>query len=331
MSRRPGQGGPDCERRRELTLPDHAPIDPATELRAKLPNLLIVGVPKAGTTSLFRHLAQHPEICGSPIKELRYFEAVRYGEPIEPLDTYAAHFDHCSGQRFRLESTPGYFGGGPSVADAVSTMLDDPRVLVCLRDPVARCWSWYRFVRGRARIPKDMTFASYLDTCERLRAADLDGLRENQPYTGLRGGCYDECIDAWHRRFGSAFRVVFFDDLADDPKDTVIDILRWLDLDAEPAERFRFEVENRSVQYRSRRVLGVALTLNRRGEAFFERHPDLKRRLRSIYYAVNRDSAAEILTPAERERLTTFYAPHNARLAASLRAAGVDRLPDWLS
>jgi hypothetical protein len=329
-----------------VTVPDHAPTDPdlpgaapshrgddltATDSRAQLPNLLVAGVPKGGTTSLFRYLAQHPEICASPVKELRYFEAARYGEPMAPLDTYARQFDHWSGQRYRMESTPGYFGGGSPVADAVHTTLDDPRVLVSLRDPVQRCWSWYRFVRGRARIPKDMSFATYLDTCERLRAAGLDGLRENQPYAGLRGGCYDEWIDAWRRRFGSDFRVVFFDDLAEYPKDTVIGILRWLDLDEEPVDGFRFEVENRSVQYRSRHVLQVALALNRYGETFFERHADLKRRLRRAYYAVNRNSAAEILDPADRERLTSFYAPHNARLAASLRAASVGRLPHWLS
>ena len=53
------------------------------------------------------------------------------------------------------------------------------------------------FVRGRARIPKAMGFESYLDLCEELHSAGLDGLRENQPYTGRLGGCYDEWLEAW--------------------------------------------------------------------------------------------------------------------------------------
>ena len=45
----------------------------------RLPNLVIAGVPKAGTTSLFNYLAQHPDICPSDVKETRYFEPLRYG------------------------------------------------------------------------------------------------------------------------------------------------------------------------------------------------------------------------------------------------------------
>jgi hypothetical protein len=39
----------------------------------KLPNLIIAGAQKAGTSSLFWYLAQHPQICASDRKELRYF------------------------------------------------------------------------------------------------------------------------------------------------------------------------------------------------------------------------------------------------------------------
>ena len=39
----------------------------------KLPNFFVVGAPKAGTTSLYHHLDQHPEIYMSPLKEPTYF------------------------------------------------------------------------------------------------------------------------------------------------------------------------------------------------------------------------------------------------------------------
>ena len=56
--------------------------DPAA---LRLPNLVIVGVGKAGTTSLFHYLRQHPDICGSDIKELRFLNPLRRGEPLAPL------------------------------------------------------------------------------------------------------------------------------------------------------------------------------------------------------------------------------------------------------
>lgn len=305
-----------------------ADLPPA--VRGRLPNLIIAGVPKGGTTSLFRYLAQHPDICASRNKELRYFDAVRYGEPVPPLSSYARHFTHWTGERYRMEGTPGYFSGGAPVATATNASLEDARILVSLRDPVERCWSWYRFVRGRARIPKEMMFADYLDVCEELRERGVDGLRENQAFVGLRGGCYDEWFDTWRSLFGERLHVAFFDDLVVDSLGVVQEVLRWLDLDERPAANFRFEAENRSVQYRNRPLLKAALVLNRRGESFFERHAELKRVLRSAYYLVNREPAADRLDDGQRERLAAFYAPHDERLAASLRASGLNRLPAWL-
>ena len=54
-----------------------------------------------------------------------------------------------------------------------------------------------------------MGFDSYLDICEELHHAGLDGLRENQPYTGLLGGCYDEWLGAWQESFGERLRILF--------------------------------------------------------------------------------------------------------------------------
>src|SRR3712207_9448996 len=71
----------------------------ASRDRARLPNLIIAGVGKGGTTSLFRYLGQHPQVCASRVKELRYFQSLRYGEPMAPLDQYTRHFAHWNGQR----------------------------------------------------------------------------------------------------------------------------------------------------------------------------------------------------------------------------------------
>ena len=304
---------------------------PTERTQAQLPNLVIAGVAKGGTTSLFRYLAQHPDICASRTKELRYFEPLRYGEPMSPLESYARHFSHCSGQRYRMEATPGYFGGGRPIAKAIDETLDGARVIVCLREPIQRCWSWYRFVRSRARIPKEMQFGSYLDTCMDLHEAGLDGLRVNQPYSGLRGGCYDESMGSWLELFGDRLHIEFFDDIVTDPHSTVERILRWLGLDVGVAAGFQYDVENRTVQYSNRTAQQVALWLNRRGEQFFDRHAGLKRVLRSAYYAVNQDSTAEVLEAAARERLSAFYVPHNQKLVDVLRSTGYDRRPAWLS
>jgi hypothetical protein len=296
-----------------------------------LPNLVIAGVAKAGTTSLFRYLAQHPDVCPSSVKEARYFTGLRYDEPLPPLADYTGLFAHCAGQRYRMEATPGYFPGGGVVARAIDQLLPGSRVVVSLRDPVHRCWSWYRFVRSTARIPRDLGFAAYLDRCTELHREGVDHLREHQPFWGLGGGCYDRWIDDWLEVFDERVRIEFFEDLVARPQEVTEELCRWLDVDTAVCAGFGYHVENRTVQYRNRRLQRLALSLNRGGERYFGRHPGLKRALRGTYYRVNADTGAERLDPESRERLAAFYAPHNERLATSLAAAGRDRLPAWLA
>ena len=296
-----------------------------------LANLVIAGVAKAGTTSLFRYLAQHPDVCPSSVKEPRYFTAVRYSEPLAPLTDYSRLFAHWGGERWRMEATPGYFPGGKAVAGAIDEVLPDSRVVVLFRDPVQRCWSWYRFVKSTARIPKDLGFAGYLDRCLELHEQGIDHLRENQPFWGVGGGCYDHWIDDWLEVFGGRLRVEFFESLVARPQEVTEALCRWLDVDPTPCAGFGYHVENKTVQYKNRGLQRVALSLNRGAESYFARHPELKRRLRGAYYRVNGDTAPERLDDESLERLTAFYAPHNERLAESLTAAGDDRLPVWLT
>jgi hypothetical protein len=301
-----------------------------SETAAQLPNLVIIGVAKAGTTSLFRYLGQHPDVCPADSKELRYFSALRYGEQLGSLKSYAQHFGHCTGERYRMEATPGYYAGGRLVAHAVDTLLPEPRVIVSFRDPVQRCWSWFRFVRSTARIPKEMSFANYIRRCEELHREGIDGRRANQPFWGLGGGCYDTWLEAWLEVFGKRLRVEFFERLARDPRAVVEDLCDWLDIDATECARFRYGVENKTVQYKNQRLQRAALSVNRRSESFFAQHPDLKRVLRGAYYSVNGETSETRMTQPDRERLTEFYAPHNQRLAAMLAAAGMAEGPDWL-
>jgi hypothetical protein len=304
-----------------------SPPDPAMQL----PNFVIAGVSKAGTTSLSRYLAQHPDVCASDVKEVRYFHAVRYGEQPEPVSSYAQHFRGCRDQRYRMEATPGYYAGGRRVAEAMDSLLPDVRVLVSFRDPVQRCWSWYRFVRSTARIPKEMSFARYLDRCEELHRDGVDDRRDHQPFWGLGGGCYDTWFTPWREVLGERFRVEFFERLVQEPRAVVESVCGWLGIDQAPCADFRYTVENATVQYKNRRLQRAALAVNRRSERFFTEHHNLKRALRGVYYRVNSDRSEERLDPALRDRLEAFYAPHNRRLAALLDAAGIVDCPEWVT
>jgi len=266
----------------------------------------------------------------SDVKELRYFTALRYGEPLQPLPTYAEHFQHCRHQRYAVEATPGYFFGGRPVARAMRETCGSVRAVLSLREPGARCWSWFRFMKSRMRIPKHLSFDEYLDRCERLHSQARDGEVENQAYWGLGGGCYAGWLDDWADEFGSDLRVVFFDDLVNDPRALLEGLFDWLGLEPREAQTANLEAANSTEQYRNRTAQHIAVSLNRRGERFFRTHPRLKRTLRSGYYAFNRAEPRETMTQGARDRLDRFYRPYNQRLAVQLAGLGLEAPPGWL-
>ena len=112
-----------------------------SEADGALPNLVVIGGLKCGTTSLHHYLNLHPEVAMSRPKELNFFVA----ELNWPLGTawYATHFD--SAVPVRGESSPHYtnlprFDG---VAERISATLDRPRLIYVVRDPVDRMLSHY--------------------------------------------------------------------------------------------------------------------------------------------------------------------------------------------
>lgn len=312
------------------TRPDEpAPGSPAAG--GSLPNLIIAGVTKAGTTSMFRYLSQHPSVFPSDEKELRHFLPIRYGEEPGPLEAYAAHFAGRTTQPYAMEASPGYFYGGRPLAEAIASTLDSPRVLIQLREPGQRCWSFYNFMRSRATLPQEVTFESYLDRCEQLVAEGRDQERENHAYSGLGAGCYARWLGDWVDVFGDRLRIEFFDDLAADPRGTVAGVCAWLGIDAGAADDLQYRVENKTTQFKFTRLQQKALAFNRRNVLFFERHQGTKRAIRRLYYAVNKGSQQTGMGAQARRRLDDFYAPHNEAVRAVVPPAAADRLPRWLA
>lgn len=296
----------------------------------RLPNLLIAGLGKAGTTSLFWYLSQHPEICTSQTKEIRYFSAAADGGVLPPIEDYAAHFSHCGDQRYVMEASPQYFHGGTGVIDAIRRSLEHPRIVLSLRDPVDRLWSQYRFVKSRmGPLPGSMTFDQYVDRSLRVRREGQPLTKENQPYWHLSGGFYVEHIPAWLDAFGDDLRVVFFEQLAEEPVTIVQGLCRWLGIDEAPASRFTYSVENKTEQFRSRFLQRAALAAN--SERLLGSRRRMKAPLRRLYYGINRKPSRDHMSDEARTLLQAEFGPANDALSAALRSRGYTDLPDWLA
>jgi hypothetical protein len=118
-----------------------------------LPDFLVAGVPKAGTTALHAALAAHPGLYLSPVKEPKFFltdgppparggpgDALTYREHVWRREKYEALFDAAPPGTLRGESTPLYLYD-PAALDRIKAMIPDVKIIVILRDPVERAHS----------------------------------------------------------------------------------------------------------------------------------------------------------------------------------------------
>lgn len=295
----------------------------------RVANALIAGVNKAGTTSLFVTLAEHPDIAPASVKETRYFLPVRWGRPVDPLAVYESYWVDAGDEPVRLEATPAYFSGGPALVRAVREVCGDVRIVVVLREPVARLISYFTFQQARLRIPESMTLGEYLAHADTLTDADFRD-PANERYFGARGGMYADDLPHWIAEFGSDLLVVFFDDLVARPRDTMARVTEFLGLDSALLPPAGLRSENRTTGYRSSGLQRLALGLNDRFEPFLRRHHAMKRRLRAGYFRVNGRALPTEIGASERAALTARFVDANARLAEQVTALGVTELPPWL-
>jgi hypothetical protein len=134
-----------------------------------LPNLVVIGAMKCGTTSLHHYLDLHPEIAMSRPKELNFFIGPPGGGPPvddRPVDWrqgtwhrgvawYATHFD--AGVAVRGEVSPGYTSPAhPYVAERMAAVIPGARLVYAVRDPIRRAVSQYRHHRRDGTEPREL-------------------------------------------------------------------------------------------------------------------------------------------------------------------------------
>ncbi len=300
---------------------------------SRVANLLIAGVPKAGTGSLFAYLAQHPDVCGSDEKETGYFNhynPLRQAGSPPPIETYARHFAHCAGERYALEATPTYSYGGKPVITAIRTVLDEPKIILILRDPAERLWSAYTFQRSLGTLAGIQSFEQYLDVVQERRRNPTD-LVPRDGLSGLYIGFYADYIGDWLDAFGQDCRVVFAEDLRREPRAVVEGLCSWLGIDTGVVDSLDVGARNVTMHPRSTLLAQLANRVRGRGNRLGVLPTGLRKRLRRTYLRLNAGGElSERFEPATRRRVEDIYRDSNRTLAQTLAAHGYRDRPRWL-
>jgi len=221
-----------------------------------LPNFFIVGAPKAGTTSLYHYLAQHPDVYMSPIKEPNYFsEEIRLGNIDANWQEWAQREDESLQQYLRGSMQEKRFGGivsnwpdyvklfqnvngekalgeasvcylwSKTAAQNIASILPNAKIIMVLRDPVERAFSQYKQSVANGLVKN--SFRELVETNLNRKSDKFDLLN---PF--LEFGLYHEQVKRYMELFPTEnLRIYLYEELRHTLSETLADIFRFLEVD----------------------------------------------------------------------------------------------------
>lgn len=138
----------------------------------QLPNFIVIGAMKSGTTSLFHYLQSHPQVFMSPLKEVDFFAGELNWD--RGLDWYRRQFTGAGPETVSIGEASTSYSKYPQytgVPDRIAATLPDVRLIYVVRDPIERIRSHYqhRSLIGAEREPLEvavLTDPRYVD-CSR--------------------------------------------------------------------------------------------------------------------------------------------------------------------
>jgi hypothetical protein len=193
-----------------------------TDEAGPLPNFLIIGAMKAGTTSLAAWLSAHPDVFIAPEKETRFFnQPSRYaaGEQWYRRQFAGRRDEHAVGDATPMMSNSIAVG-------RMAKHVPSAKLIALLRHPVDRAYSHYQHVRAMGLEPRD--FATAI-AAERTNPGSAMG---KVPKDYLNKGHYLRQLEDVSAHFPrERLHVVLFDDLKSHPQGTFAGVLRFLGVD----------------------------------------------------------------------------------------------------
>ena len=248
-----------------------------------LPNFVVIGCQRSGSSSLYEYLCRHSQILPAARKEVHYFD-LRYAEgswyyrSMFPLRFSRAFSGHGkSGGCITGEATP-YYLPHPLVAERLADLLPDAKLIVIFRNPVDRAFSQYSTM-----------VASGQEQHSFEEAIDLESARVDREVDRM---LVEPSYYSWmHRRYSYLSRGHYAEQLN-----------QWLEFF--PRESFLFLQSERLFANANQTLARVCEFL---GVPSFE--IDRAERERAAKYGAQ-------LEPQTRRRLEDYFAPHNQKLFA---------------
>lgn len=203
-----------------------------------LPEFLVIGAARAGTTSLYSYLVGHPAVSTPSHKEIHFFDL----NFERGLDWYRRHFHAVlPGNRSGMltgEASP-YYLFHPAVPARVRKTLPEVRLIALVRNPVDRAYSQHQLAVRHGR--DELGFEEAIDAEATRLDGELERMASDPSYTSvshrhhsyLARGLYAEQLERWYEHFPrEQLLALRSEDLFADPRKLYSEVLRFLELPA---------------------------------------------------------------------------------------------------
>lgn len=208
-----------------------------------LPSVLVIGAQKAGTTSLFNYLVQHPRVLPPFGKEIHYFD-LQYGRGPRWYRSRFPYGHRLRGGAITLDASP-YYLVHPQVPHRAARLLPQAKLIALLRNPIDRAHSHYEHERRGGR--ETLSFPDAIEREPERLAGEEERLRSDpgyysynhHRYSYLRRGCYLDQLRRWTEHYPRAQLLVLQSErLFGDPPGTMARVHEFLGLPAHTLPRY---------------------------------------------------------------------------------------------
>ncbi len=239
-SAEPHGGGPAADAAAPAS--ERAPAGRATG--ARVPDFLIVGHAKCGTTALYMMLRAHEQIFMPDIKEIRFFTPElrsRFQKPgagrrPDTLEGYLELFAPAAPDQLVGEASPAYLRS-PTAAARIAEVAPAAKIIAILREPASFLRSFHlQSLHNHIESEKSLRGALALESDRREGRRIPRYAHSAEPLMYADHVRYTQQLRSYHAAFGSEqVLVLIYDDFRRDNEGTLRRVMRFLDVDDAPA------------------------------------------------------------------------------------------------
>ncbi|NLR69409.1 sulfotransferase [Novosphingobium sp. ERN07] len=225
------------------------------------PNLIMPGVAKCGTTTLYDLLVSHPRVTGGIEKEVRFLmdagDELATAQNVRDLGVagWADQFADKGQGDFDvwLDASPQYQYQQVALS-TIATLDPQPKVLFVVRKPSARLFSLYQYARyHHKRLPHVTSFAQFIDEIRPPVDSRLND--QKMMVNAWADSHYDQMLERWSAVVPpERLYVTSVEELGADRDGVLADIAHWLGIDPDPLLTCEVDRSNPTVKTRSRLI-----------------------------------------------------------------------------